>query len=330
MGFGIFDLNVPTTKTSSALLCLTHDDVADSQPSACINCGRCVEVCPGRVVPKLLADYAERHDLERFEACNGLECCECGCCSYVCPAKRPLTQAIKSARKMVLAEKKKKVLAIDLDPQGNMTSGLGVNKDEVENTVYNLMLDECSIAESIENTVVDNLYVIPSNVNLAGAEIELLGINDKEYILKSAVDYIKEDYDFIIIDCPPSLNMLTVNAMTTADTVLVPIQCEYYALEGLSQLIHTINLVQERLNPELQIEGVVFTMYDVRTNLSNQVVETVKENLDTKIYNTMIPRNIRLAEAPSYGIPINMYDSKSAGAESYRNLAKEIIARKDI
>ena len=155
-----------------------------------------------------------------------------------------------------LAEKKKKVLAIDLDPQGNMTSGLGVNKDEVENTVYNLMLDECSIAESIENTVVDNLYVIPSNVNLAGAEIELLGINDKEYILKSAVDYIKEDYDFIIIDCPPSLNMLTVNAMTTADTVLVPIQCEYYALEGLSQLIHTINLVQERLNPELQIEGV--------------------------------------------------------------------------
>ena len=140
----------------------------------------------------------------------------------------------------------------------------------------------------------------------------------------------KEDYDFIIIDCPPSLNMLTVNAMTTADTVLVPIQCEYYALEGLSQLIHTINLVQERLNPELQIEGVVFTMYDVRTNLSNQVVETVKENLDTKIYNTMIPRNIRLAEAPSYGIPINMYDSKSAGAESYRNLAKEIIARKDI
>ena len=135
---------------------------------------------------------------------------------------------------------------------------------------------------------------------------------------------------FIIIDCPPSLNMLTVNAMTTADTVLVPIQCEYYALEGLSQLIHTINLVQDRLNPELQIEGIVFTMYDVRTNLSNQVVETVKENLDTKIHNTMIPRNIRLAEAPSYGIPINMYDSKSAGAESYRNLAKEIIARKDI
>jgi chromosome partitioning protein len=167
-------------------------------------------------------------------------------------------------------------------------------------------------------------------VNLAGAEIELLGINDKEYILKTAVDYIRDDYDFIVIDCPPSLNMLTVNAMTTADTVLVPIQCEYYALEGLSQLIHTINLVQERLNPKLQIEGVVFTMYDVRTNLSNQVVENVKENLDATIYKTMIPRNIRLAEAPSYGIPINMYDTKSAGAESYRNLAQEIIERKDL
>ena len=229
-----------------------------------------------------------------------------------------------------LAEKGKKVLAIDLDPQGNMTSGLGVDKDKVENTVYNLMLDECTIGESIEKTVVDNLSVIASNVNLAGAEIELLGINDKEYILKSNVDYIRDDYDFILIDCPPSLNLLTVNAMTTADTVLVPIQCEYYALEGLSQLIHTINLVQERLNPDLQIEGVVFTMYDVRTNLSNQVVQTVKDNLDTKIYNTMIPRNIRLAEAPSYGIPINLYDSKSAGAESYRNLAAEIIERKDL
>ena len=229
-----------------------------------------------------------------------------------------------------LAEKGKKVLAIDLDPQGNMTSGLGVDKDKVENTVYNLMLDECTIGESIEKTVVDNLSVIASNVNLAGAEIELLGINDKEYILKSNVDYIRDDYDFILIDCPPSLNMLTVNAMTTADTVLVPIQCEYYALEGLSQLIHTINLVQERLNPDLQIEGVVFTMYDVRTNLSNQVVQTVKDNLDTKIYNTMIPRNIRLAEAPSYGIPINLYDSKSAGAESYRHLAAEIIERKDL
>ena len=229
-----------------------------------------------------------------------------------------------------IAEMGKRVLAIDLDPQGNMTSGLGVDKNEVENTVYELMLDECSINESIQDTVVKGLRLIPSNVNLAGAEIELLGINDKEYILKTAVDYIRDDYDFIVIDCPPSLNMLTVNAMTTADTVLVPIQCEYYALEGLSQLIHTINLVQERLNPNLQMEGVVFTMYDVRTKLSYQVVENVKENLDTKIYETMIPRNIRLAEAPSYGIPINMYDSKSAGAESYRKLAKEIVGRKDL
>ena len=229
-----------------------------------------------------------------------------------------------------LAEAGKKVLTIDLDPQGNMTSGLGVDKNEVENTVYELMLDECSIAESIENSVMDNLYVIPSNVNLAGAEIELLGIPEKEYILRNAVDYIKEDYDFIVIDCPPSLNMLTINAMTTANSVLVPIQCEYYALEGLSQLIHTIDLVQQRLNPNLLIEGVVFTMYDVRTNLSNQVVENVRNNLDAKIYDTLIPRNIRLAEAPSYGLPINLYDSKSAGAESYRLLAKEVIDRKDI
>ncbi|MBR3811336.1 MAG: ParA family protein [Agathobacter sp.] len=229
-----------------------------------------------------------------------------------------------------IAEKGKRILAIDLDPQGNMTSGLGVDKNEVENTVYELMLGECSIRESLQDTVVEKLNLIASNVNLAGAEIELLGINDKEYILKTAVDYIKDDYDFIIIDCPPSLNMLTVNAMTTADTVLVPIQCEYYALEGLSQLIHTIDLVQQRLNPNLSIEGIVFTMYDVRTNLSNQVVESVKNSLDTKIYETMIPRNIRLAEAPSHGIPINMYDTRSAGAESYRNLAQEIIDRKDI
>ena len=221
-----------------------------------------------------------------------------------------------------LAEAGKKVLTIDLDPQGNMTSGLGVDKNEVENTVYELMLDECSIKERMK--------VIPSNVNLAGAEIELLGIPEKEYILRNAVDYIKEDYDFIVIDCPPSLNMLTINAMTTANSVLVPIQCEYYALEGLSQLIHTIDLVQQRLNPNLLIEGVVFTMYDVRTNLSNQVVENVRNNLDAKIYDTLIPRNIRLAEAPSYGLPINLYDSKSAGAESYRLLAKEVIDRKDI
>lgn len=226
-----------------------------------------------------------------------------------------------------IAEMGKRVLAIDLDPQGNMTSGLGVDKNEVENTVYELMLDECSINESIQDTVVKGLRLIPSNVNLAGAEIELLGINDKEYILKTAVDYIRDDYDFIVIDCPPSLNMLTVNAMTTADTVLVPIQCEYYALEGLSQLIHTINLVQERLNPNLQMEGVVFTMYDARTNLSLQVVENVKDNLQERVYKTIIPRNVRLAEAPSHGLPINLYDARSTGAEAYHQLAEEVINR---
>ena len=196
-----------------------------------------------------------------------------------------------------LVEEGKKVLTIDMDPQGNTTSGLGVEKDELKYTVYELMLDECTIRESMVQTEIENLFLLPSNVNLSGAEIELLGIDEKEYVLKNAVDYIKEDFDFIIIDCPPSLSMLTVNAMTTADTILVPIQCEYYALEGLSQLIYTINLVQKRLNPTLQMEGVVFTMYDARTNLSLQVVENVKSNLTTNIYKTIIPRNIRLAEA---------------------------------
>ena len=230
-----------------------------------------------------------------------------------------------------LAELGKKVLVIDLDPQGNTTSGFGIDKEEMDNTVYELILGECSIRESmtqVEN--IEHLSLIPSNVNLAGAEIELLGINEKEYILKNAVDYIRDDYDFIIIDCPPSLNMLTVNAMTTADSILVPIQCEYYALEGISQLIHTIDLVQERLNPNLKIDGVVFTMYDARTNLSSDVVDTVKENLNATVYQTIIPRNVRLAEAPSHGLPINLYDAKSSGAESYRNLAKEIIERKDV
>lgn len=228
-----------------------------------------------------------------------------------------------------LAEAGKKVLTIDLDPQGNTTSGLGLEKGEQENTVYELMLGECTVGESIKKTVIENLSIVPSNVDLAGAEIELLGIKEKEYILKNEIDYVVDDYDFVIIDCPPSLNMLTINAMTTANTVLVPIQCEYYALEGLSQLIHTIDLVQERLNPDLKMEGVVFTMYDARTNLSLQVVENVKNNLDTTIYKTIIPRNVRLAEAPSHGLPINLYDSKSTGAESYRLLAQEVIERKE-
>ena len=226
-----------------------------------------------------------------------------------------------------LAEAGKKVLTIDMDPQGNTSSGLGLDKNELENTVYELILGECSVGESIQKPDIKNLSVIPANVNLSGAEIELLDLSEKEYVLKNEIDYIKDDYDFILIDCPPSLSMLTINALTTADTVLVPIQCEYYALEGLSQLMYTIELVRSRLNPGLKMEGVVFTMYDARTNLSLQVVENVKNNLDTTIYNTIIPRNVRLAEAPSHGLPITYYDSRSAGAESYRQLAKEVIDR---
>ena len=226
-----------------------------------------------------------------------------------------------------LAEKKKKVLVIDIDPQGNTTSGFGIEKNELDNTIYELILGECSINDCIIRNVIPNVSVLPSNVNLAAAEIELIGIERKEFILRNEVDWVRDSYDYIIIDCPPSLSMLTVNAMTTADTVIVPIQCEYYALEGLSQLIHTVNLVKERLNPDLDMEGVVFTMYDSRTNLSNQVVDNVKNHLKQNVYKTIIPRNIRLAEAPSHGIPITLYDSKSAGAESYRQLADEVINR---
>ena len=226
-----------------------------------------------------------------------------------------------------LAEAGKKVLTIDLDPQGNTSSGLGIDKNAIRSTVYELMIGEATLYESIQRNVLENLSVLPSNVELAGAEIELIGVDEKEFILKKYVDIIRDDYEFIIIDCPPSLNTLTVNAMTTADTVIVPIQCEYYALEGLSQLIHTINLVKKRLNPHLEIEGVVFTMYDARTNLSLQVVENVKENLQQTIYKTIIPRNVRLAEAPSHGMPITEYDPRSTGAEGYRALAQEVIER---
>lgn len=224
-----------------------------------------------------------------------------------------------------LAAQGKKVLIIDTDPQGNATSGFGVEKNELDNTVYELMLGECTIKECILSEVIPNLDMLPTNVNLAAIEIETIDVENKEYILKNELDWIKDKYDFILIDCPPSLSMLTVNAMSAADSVLVPIQCEYYALEGLSQLIHTINLVKSRLNEDLEMEGVVFTMYDSRTNLSAEVVENVKENLDEKIFDTVIPRNIRLAEAPSFGQPITMYDPKSAGAVSYLELAEEII-----
>ena len=228
-----------------------------------------------------------------------------------------------------LAEKGKKVLAVDMDPQGNLTSGLGVDKDSVEKTIYDLIIGQVGINEVINKEVLENLDIIPTSIDLSAAEIELIGVDDKEYILRNAIDQVKEQYDFVIIDCPPSLSMLTINAMTTADSVIVPIQCEYYALEGLSQLIHTVELVKERLNSKLEIEGVVFTMYDARTNLSLQVVENVKDNLQQNIYKTIIPRNIRLAEAPSYGMPINKYDPKSTGAESYMRLADEVIEREE-
>lgn len=226
-----------------------------------------------------------------------------------------------------LASSGKKVLAIDMDPQGNMSSGLGVDKNEVEKTIYELIIGKCEIEECICKEPIENLSVdvLPSSIDLSAAEIELIGVDNKEYILRDEVEKIKDNYDFIIIDCPPALSMLTINAMTTSDSVIVPIQCEYYALEGLSQLMHTIELVQDRLNPKLEMEGVVFTMYDARTNLSLQVVENVKDNLNQNIYKTIIPRNVRLAEAPSYGLPINLYDPKSKGTESYMLLAEEVI-----
>lgn len=226
-----------------------------------------------------------------------------------------------------LAEANQKVLMIDIDPQGNATSGLGINKDEIENTVYEVMLRECNITDAIIENVYENLDVLPSNVNLAGAEIDLIEVDNREYVLKESIDEIKDKYNYIIMDCPPSLNMLTVNAMTAANSVLVPIQCEYYALEGLSQLIYTINLAKKKLNKDLEMEGVVFTMFDSRTNLSLQVVENVKDNLHQNIYKTIIPRNIRLAEAPSHGEPINIYDPKSTGTESYRLLAQEVMEK---
>ncbi|HAL32707.1 MAG TPA: chromosome partitioning protein ParA [Lachnospiraceae bacterium] len=227
-----------------------------------------------------------------------------------------------------LAERGKKVLLIDSDPQGNTTTGLGQEKNRIENTIYDIYIENESLQDCIIKNIYDNLDLIPANINFSAAEIELIGVENKEFKLRNELDYVKETYDYIIIDCPPSLSLLTVNAMAASDTVIVPIQCEYYALEGLSQLIHTVNLVKDRLNPDLDLEGVVFTMYDSRTNLSQQVVENVRENLPKNIFEVIIPRSIRLAEAPSYGQPINIYDAKSAGAESYRKLAEEVIKGK--
>ncbi len=226
-----------------------------------------------------------------------------------------------------LAEKNKRVLVIDIDPQGNATTGFGIDKNIQEDTTYAVLMSDCSIKEAIIKNVLPNLDVIPSNVNLSGAEIELTQFDNREFILKKELEYIKDDYDFIFIDCPPSLNTLTLNAMCAANTVLVPIQCEYLALEGLSDLIQTINLVRENLNSELNLEGIVMTMYDGRTSLSEQVSENVRETFPELTYKTMIPRNVRLSEAPSFGKPITIYDSRSSGADAYRRLAEEIIQK---
>ncbi len=230
-----------------------------------------------------------------------------------------------------LANKGKKVLAIDADQQGNTTSGIGLDKNSIENTIYDVMLEECSLSDVKLTTCVKGLEVVPANINLTGAEIELIGKDGREYILKKEIDNIKEQYDFIIIDCPPSLNIITVNALTASDTVLVPIQCEYFALEGLQQLIYTIDLVQKGLNEDLELEGIVFTMYDARTNLSPEVVEAVKnivKELNIKVdYYAIIPRNVRLGEAPSHGLPIHLYDPKSKGSESYELLAQQVLER---
>ena len=227
-----------------------------------------------------------------------------------------------------LAEKGKKVLAIDMDSQGNMSSGFGIDKDNLEYSIYETLIGECNLGQSMIVDVFPNLNVVPSSKNLAGAEVEFIEIKDPQTVLKKLVRNIRKKFDFIIIDCPPALGMLTINAMTAADTVIVPIQCEFYALEGLSQLLHTINMIKQKLNKNLEIEGVVFTMYDSRNNLSQDVVENVRENLDEIIYKTVVPRNVRLAEAPSFGLPINLYDKRSSGAEAYRQLADEVIKNK--
>ena len=224
-----------------------------------------------------------------------------------------------------LAEAGEKVLVVDFDPQGNLSSGLGVGRNEFEIGVYEMLMGEASFDNVIKKTETDNLYLLPSDMNLSGAEIELLDVESREQTLKKNLDPIKGDYDFIIIDCPPSLSLLTINALTAADTVIVPLQCEYYALEGLSQVMNTIDLVKKRLNPGLKLEGVVFTMYDARINLSDQVVNNVRATLKENIYNTLVPRNVRLAEAPSFGMPVTQYDPSSKGADAYRKLAIEVI-----
>ena len=224
-----------------------------------------------------------------------------------------------------VAEAGKRVLLIDLDPQGNATSGVGVDHNRVEKSVYDVLMDEISVQEAVRGTCVKDLYILPSNIQLAGAEIELVSALAREHIISRQLEVIKPLYDYIFIDCPPSLGLLTLNALTASDSVLVPIQCEYYALEGLAQLMNTVRLVKKRLNPQLDIEGVVLTMLNGRTKLGVQVVDEVKKYFAQKVYQTIIPRNVRLGEAPSFGQPINVYDGRSAGALAYKSLAGEFL-----
>ena len=224
-----------------------------------------------------------------------------------------------------LAEKNKKILLIDLDPQSNTTSGYGIERENINNSIYDLIMGECSIEDAVLNLEYPKMDIISSVPDLAGAEIELLDFEDKEYRLKNNLDSIKQNYDYVFIDCPPSLSMITINGLVASDSILIPMQAEYYAMEGLALLINTIEMIRENINPALDIEGILFTMYDGRTKLSQEIVDNVKTNLNVKIYNTVIPRNVRLAEAPSYGVPINLYDKKSKGAKAYISLADEFL-----
>ena len=224
----------------------------------------------------------------------------------------------------ILAKKGKKVLLIDADPQGNATSGLGVEK-EIEPSTYDILVNDTEIKDAIQDTLIKNLKVCPAHMNLAGAEVELVSMMSREQRLKEKLDTVKEEFDYILIDCPPSLGLITLNSFTASNSVLIPVQCEYFALEGLGQLLNTINLVKKHLNKEIQIEGALLTMYDMRTNLSNQVVKEVKKYFNDKVYKTVIPRNVRLSEAPSYGMPITEYDSRSKGAKSYIKFAREFL-----
>ena len=229
----------------------------------------------------------------------------------------------------ILAKKGKKEIIIDADPQGNASSGVGLEK-VTSNSLYDVLINDMKIDDTLQQTSIKNLNVCPSNMDLAGAEVELVSQMSREQRLKEKVDEIKEDYDYIIVDCPPSLGLITLNAFTASDSVLIPVQCEYFALEGLGQLLNTVNLVKKHLNKELEIEGAVLTMYDIRTNLSNQVVKEVKRYFGDKVYKTVIPRNIKLSEAPSYGLPITLYDEKSKGARAYEKLAREVLKNEEL